>query len=81
MSLVDHVKFYINLGISKKDAIKKHLELLKTHFSRESTLVSYFKKHLMWYVKNSKNASKTKLKILEFTTLKQIEDLIESLDE
>ena len=23
MSVIDHVKFYINLGLSKKDAIKK----------------------------------------------------------
>lgn len=64
---------------SKKEAINKHLELLKTYFRTEKTLVAYFKKHLMWYVKSTNCATATKLKILEFENLKQIEDLIESL--
>ncbi len=64
---------------SKKEAIQKHLELLKTYYRTEKTLVAYFKKHLMWYVKSTNCATATKLKILEFTTLKQIEDLIETL--
>ena len=64
---------------SKKEAIIKHLELLKTYFRTEKTLVSYFKKHLMWYVKNQNCATLTKLKILEFNTLKEIEDLINEL--
>lgn len=64
---------------SKKEAIKKHLELLKTYYRTEKTLVAYFKKHLMWYVKSTNQATATKLKILEFTTLKQIEELIETL--
>lgn len=64
---------------SKKEAIQKHLELLKTYFRSEKTLVAYFKKHLMWYVKSTNCATATKLKILEFTTLKQVEELIETL--
>ena len=63
---------------SKKEAMLKHLEMLKTYYKTEKTLVAYFKKHLMWYVKSTNCATKTKLKILEFTTLKQIEDLINS---
>ncbi len=69
----------IDIPYSKKEAIKKHLELLKTYFRTEKTLVAYFKKHLMWYVKSTNCATATKLKILEFSTLKQIEDLIETL--
>lgn len=64
---------------SKKDAIIKHLELLKTYFRTEKTLVAYFKKHLMWYVKNQNCATQTKIKILEFTTLKEVENLINEL--
>lgn len=64
---------------SKKEAVKKHLELLKTYFRTEKTLVAYFKKHLMWYVKSTDYATVAKIKILEFTTIKQIEDLIETL--
>lgn len=64
---------------SKKEAILKHLELLKTYYKTEKTLVAYFKKHLMWYVKSMINASETKIKILEFTTLKEVDDLIKEL--
>ena len=69
----------ISAPYSKKEAIIKHLELLKTYFRTEKTLVAYFKKHLMWYVKSMINATQTKLKILEFNTLKEIEDLINQL--
>ncbi len=64
---------------TKKQAIINHLNLLKTYFKTERTLVAYFKKHLMWYVKATQNATLTKQKILEFSTLKEIEDLIEQL--
>ncbi len=64
---------------SKKEAIEKHLKLLKTYYRTEKTLVAYFKKHLMWYVKSTNCATSTKLKILEFTTLKEVEDLIQTL--
>jgi len=63
---------------SKKEAILKHLEMLKTYFRSEKTLVAYFKKHLMWYVKSTNCATQTKLKILEFSTLQEVEDLINS---
>ena len=69
----------INPPYSKKEAIVKHLELLKTYFRTEKTLVAYFKKHLMWYVKSMPCATQTKIKILEFSTLKEIEDLINTL--
>lgn len=68
-----------NPPYTKKEAIIKHLELLKTYFRSEKTLVAYFKKHLMWYVKSMINATQTKIKILEFSTLKHIEELINSL--
>lgn len=64
---------------SKKEAIKKHLELLKTYYSNERTLVAYFKKHLMWYVKSMDNATAIKLKILQFSTLKEIEEVIDQI--
>lgn len=63
---------------SKKQAIINHLNMLKSYFKNERTLVAYFKKHLMWYVSCSKNATAKKQKILEFTTLKEIEQLINS---
>ncbi len=68
-----------NEPYSKKQAIINHLELLKTYFKSEKTLVAYFKKHLMWYVKSTPLATQTKLKIMQFTTLNEIEDLISLL--
>lgn len=64
---------------TKKQAIINHLNMLKPCFKTEKNLVAYFKKHLMWYVKATPNAKLIKLCILDFTTLKQIEDLIEEL--
>lgn len=64
---------------TKKQAIINHLELLKTYFRTERTLVAYFKKHLMWYVRSTENATLIKQKILEFSTLKQIENLINEI--
>ncbi len=64
---------------SKKEAIIKHLNLLKTYFASEKTLVAYFKKHLMWYVKSLPLATDIKRNIMLFTTLKEVENLIESL--
>lgn len=69
----------INPPYSKKETVIKHLELLKTYYKTERTLVSYFKKHLMWYVKNTNNATLLKQKILQFTTLSEIESLIEKM--
>ena len=64
---------------SKKQAIINHLEMLKSYYRTEKTLVAYFKKHLMWYVKCLPAATKIKQKILEFTTLAEIMEIIEML--
>lgn len=65
--------------MSKKQAIITHLELLKTYFRSEKTLVAYFKKHLMWYVKSTPLATETKLKIMQFSSLSEIENLLTEL--
>lgn len=64
---------------SKKQAIQTHLELLKSYFRTEKTLVAYFKKHLLWYVKSTPLATETKLKIMQFSTLAEIEELLKQL--
>ena len=68
-----------NQPYSKKQVILTHLELLKSYFRTEKTLVAYFKKHLMWYVKSTPLATETKVKIMQFTTLAEIENLINQL--
>lgn len=68
-----------NAPYSKKEAIQKHLDLLKSYYRTEKTLVAYFKKHLMWYVRSTKCATSTKLKILQFSTLQEIEEIISQL--
>lgn len=64
---------------SKKEAIIKHLDMLKSYYRTEKTLVAYFKKHLMWYVKSMTCATSIKLKILQFSNLKEIEELLKDL--
>ena len=64
---------------SKRGAVRTHLELLKTYYKSERTLVAYFKKHLMWYVKSTDNATFLKQKILQFTTLTEIESVIDQM--
>lgn len=68
-----------NPPYSKKEAIIKHLEMLKSYYRSEKTLVAYFKKHLMWYVKSMPCATETKVKILQFSTLEEINDLLNIL--
>ena len=70
----------INPPYTKKDVAKTHLEMLKTYFKTERTLVAYFKKHLMWYVKSTKNVTLLKQQILQFSTLQQLESIIEKMD-
>lgn len=69
----------IDAPYSKKETVKRHLEMLKTYYKSERTLVSYFKKHLMWYVKSTNNATLIKQQILQFTTLQEIESLIDKM--
>lgn len=61
---------------SKKEVATKHLNLLKTYFKTEQTLVAYFKKHLMWYAKAMQNTKALRYSIMQFSTIKELEKVI-----
>lgn len=56
-----------------------HLNLLKNVFENESTLVNYFKKHLVWYTKGKYNASVLRPIIFSMTRISELEEIIHSL--
>lgn len=65
----------INENISTFDVIKKHIEKMKLQYD-EKFLTKYFRKHLLWYLKNYR-ASELKLDICKLESLEEILQKIE----
>ena len=53
-----------NIKIDKFSILKKHIELLSKFYSKEY-LSTYMKKHMLWYLKEEKGASKVKFEICQ----------------
>lgn len=64
----------------KYETIVKHLELLQTVYD-EKYLTSYFRKHLLWYVKEIKNANKYRLEIVKIKSLEETMALLKKIFE
>ena len=45
------------VNISKQQVVLKHLDLMREYFASDDATFSYFKKHLLWYLKNYKSCS------------------------
>jgi len=56
--------------------IKKHIELLREYYPEEF-VVKHMRKHLLWYVKNERDVTKLRVKIVEEPTLNGVLKLIE----
>ena len=56
--------------------IKKHIELLREYFP-ENFVVKHMRKHILWYVKNERNATKLRVKIVNEPTLDGVVTLLE----
>ncbi len=56
--------------------IKKHIELLRKYYPEEF-VVKHMRKHLLWYVKNERDVTKLRVKIVEEPTLDGVLKLIE----
>lgn len=61
---------------SKKQLILEHLDCVREYFDTDDNAFSYFKKHLLWYVKSSQNATELKRQICAFTSIEQMYDFI-----
>ena len=52
------------INITKQEIVLKHLDGMREYFGSDEATFSYFKKHLLWYLKNYKHDSKI-LKLLQ----------------
>ena len=48
---------------TKKEIVLKHLNNMREYFGSDDATFSYFKKHLLWYLKNYKNATELKKQV------------------
>lgn len=55
--------------------IKKHIETLRKYFP-ECFVVKHMRKHILWYVKNERDATKLRVKIVNEPTLDGVLDLL-----
>ena len=63
---------------AKKDVILEHLNNLREYYHNDETTFSYFKKHLLWYLKNHINASELKKEVCFMINLQQMYNFIEN---
>jgi tRNA-dihydrouridine synthase len=57
--------------------IKKHIELLKKYYP-DRFIVKHMRKHILWYLKNIRNANKLKAEIV---TELSLEEVLKKLEE
>lgn len=69
------------LPYSKKQAVKKHFDLMRDYLQNDKVMFNYFKKHLAWYMKNLKNASELKRQAVTVTSIEETITLINNLPE
>ena len=63
---------------SKKEIVLKHLNSIKEYFNNDNTTFSYFKKHLLWYLKNYPNATELKKQVCFLENLQDMYNFIEN---
>ena len=63
---------------TKKEIVLQHLNNIRDYFGSDDTTFSYFKKHLLWYLKNHPNASELKKQVCFMTNLQQMYNFIEN---
>lgn len=62
---------------TKLDIIKEHLQILQSQYKDEKTLVTNFRKHLLWYVANYRNSTKIKTTLMTYQTVAEIIEELE----
>jgi len=66
------------LDIPKKQIVLKHLNNMREYFGSDDATFSYFKKHLLWYLKNYQNATELKKQVCFLTNLQEMYNFIEN---
>lgn len=62
---------------TKKEIVLEHLNNMRQYFGSDDATFSYFKKHLLWYLKNYKNATELKKQVCILANLQEMYNFIE----
>lgn len=66
------------LEVNKKEIVLEHLNKLHEYFGSDDTTFSYFKKHLLWYLKNYPDAAELKKQVCFMQNLQQMYEFIKN---
>ena len=64
--------------VTKQQIVLEHLDSMREYFGSDEAVFSYFKKHLLWYLKNYKNASELKKQVCFMQNLQQLYEFIKN---
>lgn len=66
------------VSVSKQQIVLEHLDNMRKYFGSDDAVFSYFKKHLLWYLKNYKNASELKKQVCFMQNLQEMYEFIKN---
>lgn len=66
------------ITISKKEIVLEHLNKMHEYLGSDDAVFSYFKKHLLWYLKHYPNATELKKQVCFMTNLQEMRNFIEN---
>ena len=66
------------VNIPKKEIVLKHLNDMHEYFGSDDATFSYFKKHLLWYLKNYPNATELKKQVCFMQSLEEMYEFIKN---
>ena len=64
--------------LNKQQIVLKHLDDMRDYFGSDDATFSYFKKHLLWYLKNYKNATELKKQVCFMKNLDEMYKFIKN---
>ncbi len=64
--------------LSKQQIVLYHLDNMREYFANDEATFSYFKKHLLWYLKNYKNATELKKQVCFMNNLDEMYNFIKN---
>ena len=65
-------------SMNKQEIVLKHLNDMRDYFGSDEATFSYFKKHLLWYLKNYKDATELKKQVCFMQNLNEMYDFIKN---
>ncbi|MFQ6724489.1 MAG: tRNA dihydrouridine synthase [Clostridia bacterium] len=65
-------------SIPKQQIVLEHLNNMREYFGSDNATFSYFKKHLLWYLKNYPNATELKKQVCFMENLQQMYEFIKN---